>query len=45
VPITDEHRRRRGRNFALAGVLLALVVLFFILTLVKMGGHVFDRQF
>jgi hypothetical protein len=45
VPVTEEHRRRRGRNLALAGVLLALVVLFFILTLVKMGGHVFDRQF
>lgn len=45
MPVTEEHRRRRGRNLALAGVLLALVVLFFILTLVKMGGHVFDRQF
>jgi hypothetical protein len=45
VPITDEHRRRRGRNLALAGVLAALVILFFILTVVKMGGHVFDRQF
>ena len=39
MPITDHHRQRRGRNFALAGVLFALVALFFIITLVKMGAH------
>ena len=38
MPITEEHRKRRGRNFALAGFLLFLVVLFFAVTLVKMGG-------
>jgi hypothetical protein len=40
MPISEEHRRKRGRNFALAGVLLFLVVLFFIVTIVKMkaGG-------
>ena len=30
-------RRRRGRNIAMLVVLLALAVLFFIMTLVKMG--------
>ena len=38
MPIADLHRRRRGRNFALAGVLLGLVALFFAVTLVKLGG-------
>ena len=38
MPITEEHNRRRGRNFALAGFLAFLVVLFFAVTLVKMGG-------
>lgn len=31
-------RRLRGRNLAVAGVLLALVVLFYVITLVRMGG-------
>jgi hypothetical protein len=40
MPISDEHRRKRGRNYALAGVLLFLVVLFFVVSIVKMqsGG-------
>ena len=38
MPITEEHRRRRSKNFALAGVLGFLVVLFFVVTLVKLGG-------
>ena len=38
MPITDQHRRMRARNLALGGVLLALVVLFFIVTIVKMRG-------
>lgn len=36
MPITDEHRRKRGRNFALAGFLVFLVALFFVVSLVKM---------
>ena len=32
-------RRRRGRNLALLSALLALVVLFFAITIVKMGGQ------
>ena len=38
MPISEQHRRRRGRNLALAGMLLALVALFFAISLVKMGG-------
>ena len=38
MPLGDRHARRRGRNFALAGVLAALVVLFFVITLVKLQG-------
>ncbi len=38
MPISEQHRQRRGRNLALAGMLLALVALFFAITLVKMGG-------
>jgi hypothetical protein len=37
MPITEEHRRRRGRNYALGGVLLGLAVLFFAITIVQMG--------
>lgn len=38
MPLSEEHKKRRGRNFALAGVLLALIVLFFFITLAKMGS-------
>jgi len=32
------HRSRRGRNIAIALLLVALVVLFYIITIVRMGG-------
>ncbi len=35
-------RARRMRNIALGLVLGALVVLFFVMTLVRLKGHVFD---
>ena len=35
-------RARRMRNYAIAGILLFLVVLFFIMTIVRLGGHVAD---
>jgi len=38
MAIGEHHKRRRGRNFALAGVLLGLVVLFYAITIVKMGA-------
>lgn len=34
----DMERRRRGRNIALGLVLGVLVVLFYAITLIKMGG-------
>jgi ferric-dicitrate binding protein FerR (iron transport regulator) len=39
----ERQRRRRMRSLALAWVLAALVVLFFIVTIVRLGGHVADR--
>lgn len=38
MPITEEHRRRRSKNLALAWFLGFLVVLFFLVTLAKMGA-------
>ena len=35
-------RARRMRNYAIAGVLLFLVLLFFFMTIVRLGGHVTD---
>jgi len=37
MPLHDEHKKRAGRNYALAAVLGALVVLFFFITLAKLG--------
>ena len=36
---SDMHRRQRTKNLVVAGFLLALVVIFFLLTLVRMGGQ------
>jgi hypothetical protein len=35
-------RARRMRNYAIAGALLFLVALFFVMTMVRLGGHVAD---
>lgn len=35
---SDMHRKRRGRNIAMAVALGALVVLFYVITIVKWGG-------
>lgn len=34
----NDMQRRRGRNWALLAVLIALVVLFYVLTIVRFGG-------
>ena len=34
----EEHKRRRVRNLAVGGILIALVVLFYLITIVKMSG-------
>ena len=38
MPLHDDHKRRRARNYALGGVLLALVILFYLITIAKMTG-------
>jgi len=35
-------RARRMRNLAIAGILFFLVLLFFLMTIVRLGGHVAD---
>ena len=39
----EQQRRRRARNVAIAGVLVALVVLFYIITLFKLGANIAQR--
>ena len=36
--LSDEHKKRKARNYALGGVLGALVIIFFVVTMVKLGG-------
>lgn len=38
MAISELHRRRLSKNLTVAGLLLALVVLFFAITMVKFGG-------
>jgi len=38
MALSEEQKRRRGRNFALAAVLVGLVLLFYLLTIVKLMG-------
>ncbi len=37
-PHSERHQRQRGKNIALLVVLLALVGIFYAVTLVRMGG-------
>jgi hypothetical protein len=41
----ERKRRQRTRSLAIAWILAALVVLFFIVTIVRLGGHVAERAF
>jgi len=41
----ERQRRQRMRSLAIAWTLAALVVLFFIVTIVRLGGHVAERTF
>jgi hypothetical protein len=36
---TDRHRRQRTKNLFMAAFLLVVAVLFFLLTIVRMGSH------
>jgi hypothetical protein len=39
----ERQRRQRMRSLAIAWILAALVVLFFIVTIVRLGGTIADR--
>ena len=39
MPINERHKRLRGKNLALGTALLVLAVIFFLATLVKIGGN------
>ena len=41
----ERKRSQRTRSLAIAWILAALVVLFFIVTIVRLGGHVAERAF
>lgn len=44
VMLTPEQvRARRSRNIAIAVTLAALMVLFFVMTIVRLGGQAMDR--
>jgi hypothetical protein len=46
IRLTEEQRRRRrSRSIAIALVLAALVVIFYVVTIVKLGGNVASRGF
>jgi hypothetical protein len=39
----ERKRRQRMRNIAIAWILVALAVLFFVVTIVRLGGNVANR--
>jgi hypothetical protein len=41
----EEKRKRSQRNYAVAGALLALVILIFAVTVAKIGGNIASRPF
>ena len=41
----EEQRKRTQRNYAIAGALVALIVLIFVVTIVKIGGNIAARPF
>ncbi|GAA0778698.1 hypothetical protein [Roseibium denhamense] len=39
----EQEKKRRSRSLAIAGVLIGLVVLFYIVTIVKLGPDIMNR--
>lgn len=39
----EQKRRRRARNIAIAAMLVALVGIFYLVTLVRLGGNIASR--
>ena len=35
---SERHKQMKGRNYTIAGILFALVILFFVVSIVKMQG-------
>jgi hypothetical protein len=42
---SEAAKARRRRNLAIGAGLVAFVILVFVMTIVKLGGHVADRTF
>ncbi len=42
-PVQVDEKKRRQRSVAIAWAIVALIVLFFIVTLVQLGANVFNR--
>jgi len=42
-PTDEQRRRQRGRSVAIAVVLACLVVLFYVVTIVKLGPGILER--
>jgi hypothetical protein len=38
MPLHEEHKKRRVRNWTIAGLLIVLVILFYLATIAKMAG-------
>ena len=41
----EEQKKRNQRNWAIAGLLLAFVVIVYAVTIVKIGGNIANRPF
>ena len=44
MPLHPEHKRRRGRNYAMAAILLMLVALFFVVTIAKISNNIETKK-
>ncbi|MGH1349646.1 MAG: hypothetical protein ACRBBN_02400 [Methyloligellaceae bacterium] len=40
---TERKRRQRSRSMAIAWIIVAMVVLFYAATIIRLGGNVFNR--
>jgi hypothetical protein len=41
----EQQRKRRGRSIAIGVALAALVVIFYVVTIIKLGPNVLDKPF
>ena len=39
MPFGEEHKKKRGKNFALGGALIVFVILVFLGAMAQMGGN------